>query len=135
MIEEKDETNMKKAMRKEIAWGVFKVGGITFLITAIVPMIITIIFLVKYWSQIQSWTFGFNIYGELAIGIDLGGVIFSWLMICFPLTISNAIGKRLMYTNIGRKTAFIMPAIALGLVISFFFLGMWILGGLSNTWL
>lgn len=118
-------------VKPRIAWEVFKVGGITFGITAIAPLVLTIIFLANYWSQIRAWSFTYNGYGEIKAGVALGNVIFSWLIISLPLTITNTIGKRLMYTSFKETAPFLMPVVAVLLVIGFVFLGIWITGGLS----
>ena len=119
--------------KPKIAWEIFKVGGITFGITAIAPIVFTILFLIEYWYQIRSGVYSLDYYGNLDIGQALGGVIFYWLMICLPLTITNTLGKGILYTRY-KVLIFFMPVLFVGLIVGFLFLSFWITDGLGGNW-
>lgn len=134
MIKENGELNGKEVKPRTIAWEVFRIGGITFSICAIFPVIMTIIFLVKFMPEIRAWTFTLNIYGELLIGIDLSMVIMYWFVIALPLPIAASIGKGVMFTKKPQLGAILIPIIALVLVICFSILGIWIADGVTYRW-
>ncbi|MBN1329650.1 MAG: hypothetical protein JXA54_09270 [Candidatus Heimdallarchaeota archaeon] len=121
--------------KSEIVLGMLKIFGITFGLTAIIPILLAISFLINYWSQIEAWTFTYNYYGDLPIALDLGALICQSLMITFPISIACAIGKGCMFSKYKYLIFIIVPIVTLVLMIAFFYLGDWILLGVGYRWL
>ncbi|MHA1345401.1 MAG: hypothetical protein ACTSU7_07200 [Candidatus Heimdallarchaeaceae archaeon] len=112
---------------------VLKVGGIVFLIAAILPIIHTIYFLVKILPPVLENGIIRNGYGEWQFGIDIGFLITDWLVIVIPLVVPAMICKRVLYTNY-KPATFLIPLLTLVLVIAMVFVGIAITGEFSTLW-
>ncbi len=104
----------------------FKLGGIVFLITSIIPICFTIRFFIVAFPIDYS----LNGYGEWDFGIKLGYVIAIWLICVIPLTFSSMIGKLLLFTE-KKGRVYFMPLITLALAVALFFVGFTIIDWLS----
>lgn len=123
----------KEIKTPNITKEVFKVGGVVFLVAAILPIIHTIYFLVKILPPVLEYGITRNGYGEWQFGIDIGFLITDWLVIVIPLVVPAMICKRLLYTNY-KPAIFLIPLLTLALVIAMIFIGIAITGELSVLW-
>ena len=95
---------------------VFKVGGIAFLFSSIIPIIISIRFFIVFFPI----DYTLNGYGDWQFGIELGWVICTWLMCIIPVTIPAMIGKYLLFTEKKNNVYFaVLAAFILALLVYF----------------
>jgi hypothetical protein len=124
-----------KKVKRELSIGmdIARVGAIAFLICIIPAAIYSIVFLsVKLPDVINNGMY-INSAGQNTFGESLIYLITCWFFCAIPVPLTTILGRGITYTK-RKELIFLMPFLAVALIIAIGIFCFWLGDGLINRW-